>query len=293
MWGKRSAGWPHTATSRRTISYVKRYYAARRLVKESAASPDPGDGIPAALSGYAHIDPESGEHAGAVMTNRSGAAAFLGGTIIWALAAPAVAQPGFVGAATGVHLVRFSHHASQSPSLSDSDTSGDSRGWSVIGGGIIKRHGVLQAEYIRTGEILKDIPPTQYNPPCPSCGTSRTTVDYRAQQFAVLGGYTTGAWRRVSVAALGGIIFVRTSTHTVSTYTPAPGVIQPPPLPSESTDTQYVMGPAFGLDVPILAWRHIQVLPQFRIYQLSGSVSYSGGPGTLVTTASAGVRWTF
>jgi hypothetical protein len=64
------------------------------------------------------------------------------------------------------------------------------------------------------------------------------------------------------------------------------------PLPSDNTYTQYVAGPALGLDVPVTAARHVQVVPQVRLYKL-GTGAYSGSSGPLIVNLSVGARWAF
>ena len=196
---------------------------------------------------------------------------------------PAGAQSGFAGAAIGVDVERFPHQSSSSPSISANDISGSARSWSIAGGATIRRHAVLQAEFASTRETTTDIPPTQYIPPCPSCGTTQSTVRYRTERFTVLGGYTAAPWRRVRLSALGGLVFAGQWTRTTSVYTPLPP--SPAPRPSDYTYTQYVLGPALGFDAPTTAWDHVQVVPQVRLYKLAS--------GPLIVNLSVGARWAF
>jgi hypothetical protein len=197
-----------------------------------------------------------------------------------------------VGAGAGVDALRFSHQSTTSPNIYDNDISGNSRHWSLSAGGKIARHGVLQVEFSRTSELTRDIAPTQFNPPCPTCGISKTTARYRSRQLAVLAGYSWGR-HRVSVSALGGLAFVAQTLHSLSTYTPAPPTPVILSLPSESGFHQYVIGPEFGLDVPIALARHLALVPQARIYRPGNSESYFGASQLLVTSFGAEGRVTF
>lgn len=179
----------------------------------------------------------------------------------------AAAQGIFVSGGGFAEIVRFSHFASQFPTIVDDDPSGNTNGWIVSAGGTLARHAVVQLEVAGTGTLHKDFEPARTLPPLPPprFETHRST-DYRTRHVAVLGGYTTGTARRVSASALVGVMFVQERTHSVSTIVPP----LPPSVPSrsESTATIYRTAPVLGFDLPIRVAPHVALLPQVRLYKL-------------------------
>ena len=223
---------------------------------------------------------------------RCGAAAVLLPLLVCAPAGTAAAQSGFAGAGIGLTAFRFPHQVSQQPNQFDNDISGDTRSWSATAGLRVGRHGVVQVEYVPASELTRSIEPTVFTPPCPSCGQTTTTVDFRSRQLGILGGYSTGLARRVSISALGGLVLASQRVHTLSVFTSPPGSTFRPP-PSESTATQYVIGPHFGLDAVIALSRQLRIVPLVRINRVAAGLSGSGPAQTLTTTAGVEGRWYF
>lgn len=206
-------------------------------------------------------------------------------------AARVEAQSAFVGAGAGVAAIRFSHQSSESPTVSNNDISGNTSTWSFTAGTRITRRAVLQMEYGQTAKQTTVIPPPVFLNPCPSCGRTTTTVDYRSSHFGVLMGYTASPWQRFSISALGGVVLVGQTARSRAVFTPTPP--SPPPLPSDNTFTAYMIGPEFGLDAAVALWRHLRVVPQARVYRLGSFTTFLGTSQTLVTTLAVDARWYF
>jgi hypothetical protein len=201
-------------------------------------------------------------------------------------AMPARGQSAFVGGGAASNSIWFAHSESQSPVISNSDTSGRTTDWFITGGGVVARHAVLQAELSFGSKLSTEIPPPRYVPGYPATpGTQKLEYTYQFKHGAVLGGYTTGTSRRVNLSALAGVAFMQTIRHGYSSYTPP----IPPPVPiypSEDTFVAYSIAPVFGLDVPIQAAPHLVLVPQVRTWKIA-----SGGPLSL--SFGAGARVTF
>lgn len=206
-------------------------------------------------------------------------------------ATPARAQSGFVGAGAAVTAFRFAHQANKSPSVSDTDISGNTRSWSVTAGARVARRAVLQVEFSRAAELETVIEPVVFVLPCPSCGQTTTTARFRAQELAILAGFTGSPAPRLSLTALGGVAFSAQRLHVLSVHVPLPP--SPKPLPSESESSQYLIAPEFGLDAAIALTRHLRVVPRVRISRPSGFVSYFGAMHVLTTTGGVEARWYF
>lgn len=200
------------------------------------------------------------------------------------------AQSAFVGAGVGVAATRVGHQSSESPTIFSNDVSGDTYTWSITAGTSMTRRGVLQMEYGVLPMVTKEIPPSVLLTPCPSCGRTTTTVQYRSRRLGVLIGYTAAPSQRFSVSALGGVAMVNQWARSRSvTTTTSPT----PPLPFDSTYTNYLIGPEFGLDAAIGLSRHLRVVPQARIYRMNSFTPFVGSAPSMVTTASVDARWYF
>jgi hypothetical protein len=199
---------------------------------------------------------------------------------------PARAQA-FIGGGAATNSIWFAHSETQSPSISNSDTSGRTTDGFVTGGGIVAKHAVLQAEVSFGSKLSTDIAPTRYVPgyPYSPAGTQTISYSYQFRYGAVLSGYTTGTSHRVRLSALAGVAFMETRRHSYSLFTPATA-FQIPIFPSEDTSIFYSIAPVFGLDVPIELARHLVVVPQVRTWKIA-----SGGPLSL--SFGAGARVTF
>ncbi|HVZ21038.1 MAG TPA: hypothetical protein VG871_08250, partial [Vicinamibacterales bacterium] len=187
----------------------------------------------------------------------------------------------FGGGGVSRAQVWFGHTETQSPMISNDDTSGATTDWFISGGGVVAKHAVIQAELTFGSNLETTIPPSTYVPdypyqPLPSTDIVRYT--YRFRQVAVLGGYTTDTARRVHVSALAGVAFVQTRALYYALYMPYTPL--PYSIPTEETRFGYFVAPIFGMDVAIRVAPHTFLVPQVRARKIPG-----GGP----MSVSAGI----
>jgi hypothetical protein len=205
--------------------------------------------------------------------------------IPWLLASPAAGQSVFASAGAYANIQQFGHSASQSPVVSDDNLSDTTVGLALGVGGNVRRFMTVTLEIGLPGELHKALEPPRLVPPQPPLpSTTRRTVDYRTRHASAMIGYRAGAARRVSAVVFGGIMFVQERTHSLSVTTPTPSFN---PLPSEFTSVTYRMAPVVGVDMPIAATSHFALVPQARLYKLTGQV------GPLGFWPGLSLRWTF
>ena len=201
--------------------------------------------------------------------------------------ARAAGQSVFVSGAVFANIHRAGGFNTDSPIRQDDDLSGTSVGGGFTVGASIGPHVVVQTEVMLPAALHRDFAPPTYLPPLvpPPSATFRE-VTYRTRHGSVLGGYRTGTRRRLSAAFLGGVMFLQERTRTVARTVPP----QPfsPPLPNDTTLRYYRLAPVFGLDLDVSLFSGLSVVPQLRVYKITGT-----GFGAVGLWPGASLRWRF
>ena len=209
--------------------------------------------------------------------------------------ARAGAQAVFIGAGAFADAERFGHVDTRSPTIREQDPSGTVRRWFVTAGGKLAPHAVVLTEISQSSTLRKSFEPDQPVIPCPLCSVTRSSLGYRANSAAILGGYTSATKHHLAGAALAGVMFLaeRVESRSITTYNIPPiGIV--PPLPIEAVTTSYRLAPAFGFDVEISAGSHLSIGPKIRLYKgVGSSFGYPGITPPLGVQMGAGVQWRF
>lgn len=203
------------------------------------------------------------------------------------------AQSVFIGAGGFADVERFGHTDTQSPSIRHQDPSGTVRRWFVTAGGKLAPHAVVLTEISRSSTLRKSFEPDQPLIPCPLCSVTRTSMGYRANSAAILGGYTSATKHHLTAAALAGVMFLaeRIESRSITTFSTPPPF---PPLPIEAVTTSYRLAPAFGFDLEISAGSHLSIVPKVRLYKGVGSAfGFPSVTPPLGVEIGTGVQWRF
>jgi hypothetical protein len=238
------------------------------------------------------------------MTERLSIAAVTVLVCLGAVAAPANAQGGFIGASLVGDIARFDQYEAL---RSDSSGGGEALGFGLrIGNRLGERWG-LELEFVRPSEITTDIAPdvlpllTQLDPVFstlpPGLNTPGIVLPYSyrietRQRNATL---SASIWiqqqisPKFSLAYLGGVAFGRTSREVEVHYelirpSPLPGIAPIVFPPTISKTTTYDVGPLVGMEGRIGLTEHVHFVPGVRLHAIEG--------GWLIRP-SVGLSWIF
>ena len=231
-----------------------------------------------------------------------------------AVAAPALAQSGYVGAFLVADVARFDQYDRTGR---DDSGNGEALGFALRAGtGLGSRWG-LELEFVRPGEIENDFSPdvfpllTATTTQLPSIPGLPDAVRYDPLVFPTLSyryhtsqrntTLTTSLWvkqeisARFSLAYLGGIAFGRTSREIEVTYESIRPTLPSIPslptlptipsiLPTITESTTYDVGPMVGVEGRIRLGGQVNLVPGIRLHAIEG--------GWLIRPA-VGLEWIF
>jgi hypothetical protein len=217
-----------------------------------------------------------------------------------AMAAPAFAQGGYVGAFLVADVVRLDQYDSRT---GDSGN-GEALGFGLRLGTEVGRRWGIEVEFVRPGEITNDqippILPAYYTItsepvvpilpnvlPDPSLVLPSFSYRFRANQRRTT--LSTALWvrqeisRRFSLAYVGGVAFGRTESELEISYLPIrPTIIPIPPSVNESVD--YDVSPMVGVEGRIRMAGPVALVPGLRLH---------GTDGGWLIRPSLGIAWMF
>ena len=175
--------------------------------------------------------------------------------------APAV----FLTAGYGIGRDDSSHFVTNSPGGVQTNLSGTSRARSFgIGTFLTPRLSVR----------FETALPTMLSVNSVSSGTpviESLRVAQTSRTADLLFGYHTSSARRVSVEYLGGVLFMSQKQDSISQVLTAGGT--PLAAPSESDSYAYKSAAIAGADVSVALGRHLAVVPEFRVWSMTGTLS--------------------
>ena len=219
----------------------------------------------------------------------------LAALVLAVAAAPAAAQTDaavFVTGSVFAGIERVPHAEIDDPSFggidfSDADLSDTVFGWSVGIGTFVHPAWSVRFELAVPGKLEEEVNAFDLGGGI-SIGP-RSVRSVRTYSGSALIGHHVALSSRLSLGLLGGVVFGRLETQSLTEFSfiLLPPVPQIPGLPlpdrpsirSESTTTSYDAGAGLGLDVDWALANRIVVSPQLRAHVLGGALSLRPGVG--------------
>lgn len=177
----------------------------------------------------------------------------------------------FVTGGYGVGMDQSSHFVSNQPDGLQTNLSGRITARSFGVGTFLTPRLSVRFE-MTLPETLAVSASTSGTPVIESLSVAQTTTT-----GAVLFGYHTATSRAVSVAYLGGVLFVSQRQDSLSQVLTDTGM--PLAAPMVGNSYAYKSTAIAGADVNIALGRHLAVVPQFRAWSLAGTLSTRTGVG--------------
>jgi hypothetical protein len=175
--------------------------------------------------------------------------------------APAV----FLTAGYGIGRDESSHFVTSSPGGAQTNLSGTSR---------LRSFGIGTFLTPRLSVRFETALPTTLSVNSTSSGApviESLRVAQTTRTGDLLFGYHTSSARPVSVEYLGGVLFMSQKQDSVSQVLTAGGT--PLAAPSESASYAYKSAAIAGADVNVALGRYLAVVPEFRVWSMSGTFS--------------------
>jgi len=217
-----------------------------------------------------------------------------------AIAVPAFAQGGYIGAFLVADVVRLDQYDSRTSESGN----GEALGFGLRLGAEVGRRWGVEVEFVRPGEITSEQIPTvlpgyytvtpEPVPPIlpnglPDPSLVFPSFSYRLRATQRRSTLSTALWarqeisRRVSLAYLGGVAFGRTESELEISYLPMrPTIIPIPPSVNESVN--YDVAPMVGVEGRIRMAGSVALVPGLRLH---------GTDGGWLIRPSLGLAWMF
>ncbi|MGH9258037.1 MAG: outer membrane beta-barrel protein [Vicinamibacterales bacterium] len=215
--------------------------------------------------------------------------------ILTLIAAPALAQSPYVGAAVGMDVSRFTHV--EAAGFNDLDAGGEVLNFSLrVGTAVGERWGV-ELGFTRPNELERDsrrgfpipllanaLAPVGIGVALPIIDAT-TRIERRNTTIETMAWVAQPVGDRVDLVYLGGLAFNRITETIRFQFTRRIASIV---VPNSTRTVAYDVGPVAGMDARIGLTDHLQLVPGVRLQTLGGD----GNQGWLIRT-SAGLNWQF